>query len=263
MEETIKKHGNPPFRVVLIHGGPGAPGELTLLAAELSRHTSILEPFQTKLSIDDLIVELDEQISEHAEVPVTLVGHSWGAWLSYLYATRYNEKVKKLILVSSGPFDAGQAAEIINTRVKRLTDKNRKRLFRWIESLNEPEEKNKNDLFRQVGKLIYQADSFDPIPGEYPEINYDYNMYLKIWNEAQDLRNSGFLLTAAGAICCPVVAIHGDYDPHPAEGIREPLAASIDDFKFHLLRNCGHHPWEEKRSRKQFLDILTDHILNP
>ena len=25
-------------------------------------------------------------------------------------------------------------------------------------------------------------------------------------------------------IKCPVVAIHGDYDPHLAEGVREPLS---------------------------------------
>jgi pimeloyl-ACP methyl ester carboxylesterase len=262
MEASINKHGDPPFRVVLVHGGPGAAGELTMLASELAEYTSILEPFQTKLTIEDLVTELDEQVSRHAELPVTLVGHSWGAWLCFLYATKYNEKVRKLILISSGPLDATYASDIINTRVKRLTDKDRKRLFNWIERLNEPDEDNKNDLFRQVGELIYRADSFDPIPGENPEINYNYNMYLKVWNEAQELRSSGALLSAMSGINCPVVAIHGDYDPHPAEGIRGPLTVGLKDFKFHLLRNCGHHPWEEKLSKDKFFSILAKHLIH-
>ena len=260
MEETVKKHGKSPYRVVLVHGGPGAPGELTLLADELSTLTSILEPFQTKLTIEALVGELDEQISRHAEIPVTLVGHSWGAWLSFLYTAGYPDKVKKLILVSSGPFDPFYASNIISMRSKRLTDKNRKKLFSWIERLDEPEEQNKDDLFRQVGELINRADAFDPIQGLNPKVHYDYNMYYQVWNEAQDLRNSGALLNAASGISCPVVAIHGDYDPHPAEGIRKPLTTGLQDFKFYLLRNCGHHPWEEKLSRDTFLSILSEHI---
>lgn len=263
MDDTINKHGNPPFRVVLIHGGPGASGELTPLATELYKYISILEPFQTKSSIEDLISELDDQISHNAETPVILVGHSWGAWLSFLYASRFNEKVKKLILISSGPFDPGYAVDIINARIQRLSENNRKNLFRWIERLNEPDEKNKNELFREVGELIYMADSFNPIPRENPDIKYDYDMYLRVWNEAQEWRKSGELLNAASSINCPVVAIHGDYDPHPADGVKEPLAARIKEFKFHLIRNCGHHPWEEKYTRDEFLSILTDYIVNP
>jgi pimeloyl-ACP methyl ester carboxylesterase len=260
MEETIKKHGVPPFRVLVIHGGPGAAGELTPLAKELARFISILEPFQTRSSIEELIAELNEQVSRYAEIPVILVGHSWGAWLSYLYCSEYNEKVKKLILISSGPFDSGYAGDIINVRVQRLSDTNKKRLFGLIEQLNDPAEENKNELFRQVGEMLYSADAFDPILEGYPVIQYDYDNYLCVWNEAQEWRESGRLLTAAAGITCPVVAIHGDFDPHPAAGVREPLAARLKDFRFHLLRNCGHHPWEEKLARDEFFDIMKYHL---
>ena len=249
MVESIKIHGIPPFKVVLTHGGPGAAGELTPLAKELSEFVSLLEPFQTKSSIEELIIELDNQISRNA-------------WLSLLYAARFNEKVKKLILLSSGPFDPGYAVDIINIRVQRLSDENKKRLFRLIERLNEPDEKNKNELFRKVGELIYMADSFDPVPRKNPDIKYDYDMYLRVWNEAQALREAGGLLNAVTRINCPVVAIHGDYDPHPAEGVNEPFAAHLKDFQFHLIRNCGHHPWEEKMARDEFFDILTNHIIH-
>ena len=53
-------------------------------------------------------------------------------------------------------------------------------------------------------------------------------------------------------IKCPVIAIHGDYDPHPYEGVKKPLARVINDFNFILLEKCGHTPWKEKEVRKKF-----------
>jgi pimeloyl-ACP methyl ester carboxylesterase len=55
---------------------------------------------------------------------------------------------------------------------------------------------------------------------------------------------------------CPVVAIHGDYDPHPPEGIRLPLSQILQDFRFILLKNCGHKPWIEKMAKERFFEIL-------
>ena len=70
------------------------------------------------------------------------------------------------------------------------------------------------------------------------------------------MRSSGGFVEAAGSVRCPVVAIHGDYDPHPTEGIREPLAAAISEFIFVLLENCGHRPWTERQARARFYEIL-------
>jgi pimeloyl-ACP methyl ester carboxylesterase len=53
-----------------------------------------------------------------------------------------------------------------------------------------------------------------------------------------------------------VIAIHGDYDPHPAEGVQEPLAATLQSFRFILLKNCGHMPWIERQARTEFYAIL-------
>ena len=70
------------------------------------------------------------------------------------------------------------------------------------------------------------------------------------------MRKSGQLLEEGRKIICPVVAIHGDYDPHPATGVKEPLEKVIKDFRFILLKNCGHHPWYEKEARDNFYQIL-------
>ena len=73
--------------------------------------------------------------------------------------------------------------------------------------------------------------------------------------EDVDVRN-GELLALSEQITCPVVAIHGDYDPHPAEGIEKPLAAYLGNFRFILLKNCGHKPWGERQARDEFYRVL-------
>jgi len=40
-------YGNKPYHVAVIHGGPGAPGEMAPVARELSLSTGVLEPLQT------------------------------------------------------------------------------------------------------------------------------------------------------------------------------------------------------------------------
>jgi len=86
------------------------------------------------------------------------------------------------------------------------------------------------------------------------EVRYD--IHQQVWSEAAELRRRGDLLTLGRQIRCPVVAIHGDYDPHPAEGVRKPLTAVLDNFRFILLEHCGHLPWIEKEAREKFLEIL-------
>ena len=67
-------------------------------------------------------------------------------------------------------------------------------------------------------------------------------------------------MKASRQVTCPVVAIHGDYDPRLAEGVREPLVRVLNDFRFILLEKCGHEPWVEKFARDEFYDILKNEL---
>jgi pimeloyl-ACP methyl ester carboxylesterase len=57
-----------------------------------------------------------------------------------------------------------------------------------------------------------------------------------------------------------VVAIHGDYDPHPAEGVQGPLSAILRRFRLILLKNCGHKPWIERQARDEFYRVLKEEL---
>lgn len=86
---TIHKYGNPPFTVAVIHGGPGAVGEMEPVARALSSSFGVLEPWQTANTVDGQVEELRESLECYTDDPCTLIGHSWGAWLAFLLAAKY------------------------------------------------------------------------------------------------------------------------------------------------------------------------------
>ena len=132
--------------------------------------------------------------------------------------------------------------------------------------MNEKEKINFNQEERKLGdiesvtnslssgfvSLLTKTDVFESLPNE--SISSDYNpaIYRNIWSEASELRKTGKLLEFVKEVKCQVVAIHGDYDPHPADGVREPLSAILTNFRFNLIERCGHYPWMEKYGK----DIL-------
>ena len=118
--DNPRKYGDPPFIVAVVHGGPGAPGEMAPVARELSQVAGVLEPLQTAATIQTQVEELRAFVKGDASLPLTLIGFSWGAWLSCILASVHPELVKKLILVSSGPFDREYASSIMKTRLRRL-----------------------------------------------------------------------------------------------------------------------------------------------
>jgi len=119
----FRKYGNPPINITLIHGGPGAAGGMAPVAIELSEKSGILEPFQAELSIEGQIQELFLVLDKEGAPPVILIGHSWGAWLALIFASRFPNIIKKLILIGSGPFDDRFAKDIMITRYQRLEER--------------------------------------------------------------------------------------------------------------------------------------------
>lgn len=262
LNTTVRKHGDGPFRIAVIHGGPGAPGSVAPIARELSKDIGILEPFQTTTSLDGQIEELKNQLSEFAETPVILIGHSWGAMLSFLVASRYPQLVRKLILVASGVFETKYAERIMPTRLNRLTESERTEVLQLMKDLSDLSLTDRGERMAKFGRILGKADDWNPLPSE-PEkdpIQCQADTYSKVWDEAERFRKEGGFLEAGRKIQCPVVAIHGDYDPHPAEGIKKPLSSVLKNFRFILIEKCGHEPWIEREARDNFFILLRKEI---
>jgi pimeloyl-ACP methyl ester carboxylesterase len=230
------------------------------VARELSRLGGVLEPLQTARTIPGQIEELKAVATDKGKPPLVLIGWSWGAWLSFILAARFPTLVKKLILVASGPFEDRYAENIMKTRLSRLSEKDSAEVLLLMHALEKPatadSSMDKDAALMRLGKLMTKADSFDPVPHKSFVLECQYDTFQSVWRQAVALRSSGKLKEYAKDIRCPVMAIHGDYDPHPAEGVRRPLAKILKDFRFVLLEKCGHTPWIEKAAKDKFYGVI-------
>lgn len=214
------------------------------------RGYGVLEPFQTKASVPGQIEELREALEQSCQTPVTLIGWSWGAWLSCFLAAKYPSLVARLILVASAPLQARYAEKIMPTRLSRLTDSEQAELISISSNLDDPAN------LRRMMQLFEIADTFMSNKDPHPEIVFDKAIHKAVWAQAAALRHSGELLKIIATIRCPVIALHGDHDPHPAEGVETPLRLVLPKSDFILFGQCGHKPWQEVYARDTFYSEL-------
>jgi pimeloyl-ACP methyl ester carboxylesterase len=258
--ENPRKYGKPPFSIAVLHGGPGAPGEMAPVAKELSSSWGVLEPLQTAISIEGQVRELKMILDENGSLPVVLIGWSWGAMLGYIFTAKYPSRVKKLIMIGSAVFDKKYNVKLTKIRFDRLSSKDRTQALDLMERLIDPYTADKDAVMYRFGKLLSKADSYSPVYYRREEMKCQYRVFEGVWKDAASLRDSGRLLNMGKLIECPVIAIHGDYDPHPIEGVREPLSGVLKDFRFIILKKCGHQPWVERFAKGRFYQILKEEL---
>jgi len=263
--KTAYLSGHGPVRVAVVHGGPGAPRSVAPLARQLGETRGVLEPIQRAMTLPGQVAELHRTLAEQTSRPVVLIGHSWGAWLSYLVAAAYPADVRSLILVGSGPFAEKYVPLITANRRQRLGQQDWEEYLLLVEQLNGPGSRTpaRAGWLARLGELGHRSDSYDPLalpdadlqPGE-----EQGEIYQGVWPAAAELRRTGALLALARQITCPVLAIQGEQDPHPAAGVSEPLAASLADFRMVVLPQCGHEPWQERAAREPFYRLLEQEL---
>ena len=144
--------------------------------------------------------------------------------------------------------------------MSRLSDEDREEAVSLMIKFGNPGNEDMDKLFSRFGKLMETADSFSLLPDDNEVLATDYGINQTVWNRANEMRISGELLEMGKGIICPVLAIHGDYDPHLAEGVEEPLSRVLKGFRFILLEKCGHYPWRERNARGRFYDILKQEV---
>lgn len=230
----VREYGHKPFQAIVLHGGPGAPGcAAGLCRGMLERRISVLEHLQTAHTIDGLIEEILSIMNRYAIDTITLVGHSFGTWLALLFTELYPMKVNKVILTGCAPLEAKYLQDIIRTREERTAQ-------------------GKDD----TDNYCALSDSSEDM------LFFNEAQHKALMAEAFALRENGEMLQRALRVTCPVVAIHGSYDPHPVEGIRAPLENKLPQFRMTVLEQCGHDPWNERYARTPFFELLEAEMAN-
>ncbi|TAJ43470.1 alpha/beta hydrolase [Methanofollis fontis] len=230
------------------------------VAQRLSAAGCVLEPLLTAMTVDGQVEECVAALEEYAGGPVVLIGHSWGAWLSLIVAARSPSSVRKVICVGSGAFEEEGTDDLMRVRLERLSPEEQAETKRLLAAISDPATDDDAVLAR-FGALMAKADTFHPLPPDEGgrdavPVRVNGEVHRRVWAEAREMRRNGRLLEICGQVHCPVVAVHGDYDPHPAAGVAGPLSRVIDEFRFILLENCGHCPWLEREARDRFYEIL-------
>ena len=254
--ENVRRYGKPPYEIALLHGGPGAPGSMAPVAYGLEKEFGVIEPLQSADSVQGQVEELNGQLAAFGS-PKILIGHSWGAWLAWIYAAQYPKMVRHIILVASGVFDERYVGSLMSDRLLKLDEKER----RTVDILMAKMRSDKLDAadFGEFGRLMTKADSYCYKESIYEEAPLAAmpQVYESVWPEAARMRKSGELMALASKISCKITAIHGADDPSPYQGVRDVLHEHGVEFDFILLDKCGHSPWEEKYCAESFFEILS------
>ena len=138
-----------------------------------------------------------------------------------------------------------------------MDDHDTTRLQALVASLDDPDARGKDATMAELGALMSRADSYDALPADDgDDTACSWAVFDGAWREGERFRREGGLLEAARRVRCPVLAVHGDHDPHPHAGVAGPLSNVLDDFRLELLPRCGHTPWRERHAAEAFFRIL-------
>ena len=259
-ELRLERHGEAPWRVIAIHGGPAAAGDLAPLAAELGRRFGTLEPHQrgssdTPLSVAVHIEDLRAVIESHCDAPPILLGHSWGAMLALAFAAEHPSSAAALLLVGCGTFSPGARKIFEERRAAQTTPEIAAALNRV--SAIEPADVR----FAEYGALMNQIYGFDLIETPAPGGPFDHRAHGESWSDMVRLQESGVYPAAFRDITVPTLMMHGDHDPHPGPETFRDLQAVIPHLEYQQLSDCGHSPWFERQARDHFFSRCEQWIL--
>ena len=213
--------------VIVVHGGPGAPGSAAGLARPLGGAFSVYEPFQRRrddrpLTVATHVADLQQFIEQHCGgVRPAVVGHSWGAMLALAHAAEHPQAVAGIALVGCGTFDTKARARFEQLREER-------------------------------------SYSYDPVEPRKLDQPFDETGHRESWADMLRCQAEGLYPAAFAAITAPTIMLHGECDPHPGQMIRDSLLPMLPRMEYREFACCGHEPWTEKQARDAFFAVLLD-----
>ncbi len=244
--------------MILLHGGPGAPGTMAPVARRLQDAFRVLEPFQRASGPEPLTVAL--HVADLREVVAALgpgarpalVGSSWGAMLALAFAAAHPEEAGPLVLVGCGTFDTDSRARMAAT-VKERTGPEILRRIEAAGAISDPDAR-----FEAEAGALLPVYCRDPVESEMECDSVDVRGNRETWADMLRLQGEGVYPAAFAAIRSPVLMLHGTFDPHPGPGIRASLQPHLPRLEYREWADCGHYPWAERAVREEFFTVLGD-----
>ncbi len=248
--------------ILFLHGGPGLTSnylipDLKPLAFQYTlifydqRGCGNSTPITDTCLLDAGYYPEDlEVIRDYFQInKMTLVGHSWGGILAGLYASRYPDHVKKMVLIASVPPVKIHAWDDFGSNLNAKFDSiTMKQVYQtWEERFHRKDTiKACWDFWQHFIKGYYSNPTLTrrmwgdvcnclPATGELNYIGEDVT-----WKSLGDWDLSGKL----GSLNCPVLIMHGEDDPIPVE-CAESWNDILPNAQLSLFKDAGHFPQVE------------------
>jgi pimeloyl-ACP methyl ester carboxylesterase len=256
---TVGVYGAGGPEVVVLHGGPGAPGGMRLVAEGFADRFRVLEPDQrgrgpVPLSVARHVADLHEILRTGCHRPrPALVGSSWGAMLALAYAAEHPERMGPLVLIGSGTFDV-EARKEYRRRIELRIDP---RLRSQLAELRGSRLSGDAQLAAEA-RLLDAVYTVDPIAEDTGLDRVDARAHDETWTDMVRLQGEGVYPSAFRSITSPVLMLHGAQDPHPGRLIRDSLRPFLPQIEYVEWDRCGHYPWRERGIREPFFRVLKD-----
>jgi proline iminopeptidase len=250
--------------VILLHGGPGVPDEMTEVREALTSLMQVIIFDQRgtgrsmcrdcSYSIPEYTGDINH-IADHFRLKkIHLFGHSWGGLYAQLYAHDFPGRIASLFLCSPA---SGTGKKIWGLNEKEVLDYNRKRtthiewmlmglnyLLGWLGSSSAYRR-----LYRQVILNYHKGYNVEP-PG--PEKLSGINS--RAGNRTRRAIKHYPPLGVFGKTAYPVIITYGQYDAYGNSKDyvpeRFPYATVVE------IPDCGHTPW--KHNPIAFNRIVSD-----
>ena len=250
--------------ILIINGGPGLDSKgfesvakelqktnTTILYDQRGTGKSTLHSINAKNLTMDLMLEDLESIRKELKITEWIIfGHSFGGMLAAHYASNYPNKVKALILSSSGGIAIKSILSIdINTKLSKIEQDS---LNFWMNKINSGDTTYHARYYR--GKYLASAYIKDKsyvnsIAHRLTQVNFKINQLI-----IQDMSSMNFDCSEAlKSFSKPVLIVNGKEDIIPVE-ITEETHQIFPNSELVLLDNCAHYGWLD-HPRKYYTSI--------
>ncbi len=255
----VREYGTDGPQVVVLHGGPGAPGHMAPVARGLADAFRVLEPYQRgsgerPLTVARHVEDLRELVDSRCggSAPA-FVGCSWGAMLALAFAAAHPDRAGPLVLIGCGTFDLAARARMKEILDERMPPDLRRRMESLKSEIPDPDRR-----LEAMGDLILPLYAFDPVTDDLEGDVCDGRANEETWSDMLRLQEEGVYPAAFSAAKSPVLMLHGSYDPHPGAMIRAGLEPYVPQLEYVEWERCGHYPWIERGVREEFFTALRD-----
>jgi proline iminopeptidase len=263
----VTRYQNPEKdNIILLHGGPGVPDEMTELAEWLSHHFQVInfeqrgigtDQKETGFTMEDYIADVNHIADYFGIIRFHLFGHSWGGLYAQLYASQYPEKLLSLFLCSPASGTGSQWKET-ESEIFRY-NYNRSTLWEWLGmavnkvlgSLGNKQAYSR--LFRQIIINYHKGYNVEP-PDEEKLARISSVAGLKTRKEIRKAKP----LPDKVNLSFPVIITFGEFDAYGKS--KQYVTERFPYATTAIIPHCGHTPW--KHNREGFEKVLCTFYLS-